>query len=538
MKHIITIISLLLISTSLMTAKAQVKGHTYYAFDAQLGDNIRAEILLEVEDEGHLALGQIRYQGKEEAIRLYGRRERQDQQTLQLEEHLANGQLTGKLTLFLQNGKVKNGEWRSPDGETLHAVMVKTTKSFPYAEHQTFFHPASRQQLGGHFINFYRQGKAFKNDRTLNIMPDGPDYGNFCIEHSGETIVQSYYNQQRLSDNEFFSTGYDESRVTLDFRVFEDFVDVSVVMMLGDGSSKEAEAEGIYIREQGVKEVVTWGIDDIFSIRARLENGVPSLIVNKKRLAHENDMMGEADSQVTPGRHEIRSVQGPVKDIFLTHLGWDAPNPVLCLLLEDGRVQIMRLLYFREHGINSVGEPLGQLNDVRYLSSYNPAPETVPEEEDYDYYEGEGDMEESLVYAVDSQGKVTSFGLPQTYGDFMLNPKNTIDCESFLVLAHDWDMNFSADHLDYQYYGTYWIIESVYDEKLDQTIYTVGFRATTKRSNKEAESLMVPCDERGVFKYYHDNDNYSDIHIIPVSGLNFVPKGKKEARFTYMEAVG
>lgn len=533
MKRIVTLLAIICMVTMAM---AQVKGHTYYAFDAQLGDNIRAEVLVEMENDGHLALGQIKYNNQEEAIRLYGRRDRTNPDTVELEEHLANGQWTGTLTLFLQNGTVKNGEWRSPNGTTLHPVMVAKTKSFPYSVHKTFFHPATADQIEGHYINYYREGKAFKNDRTLNINARSKTDAVFYVEHSGELILSGYNSQKMLSENEFFYSNYDDNRLTLSFRVFEEFVDVSVVMSRGDVPSDEARAAGFYIREVGVKESMTdlWG--EIFSARARLENGVPSVIVSKKYLAKENNNFGEPDSQYTPGRHQITSVLGPVKDIVLFCVGVEGVEPLLCLLLEDHRVQVVPLMYFRNTGVLNASEPLGNLSDIQYFADYDPNA-VVEEPEYYEESEGDGDMA-SYIYAIDSKNQSHAISIPEFHGNYMLNPRNDgAEDDAFLVLAGNWELNFSAKNLKHQYYGTYWIIDTQYDEQKEVMVYTVGFRMTSRRSTGDPNSQMESCDEWGKFQYSHDDEEWSNLIITPLEGINFVPGGK-QGKFIYFEAVG
>lgn len=516
-----------------VAAKAQVKGHTYYALESTI-NGIGADILLEIENDGELALGRIYYDnGTEEGIGLYGRRDRQDENTFHLEEHLDNGQWTGNLTITVESGAVRSGKWSSPQGDKQMDMYVNRVKSFPYSKHRTFFHPVTTKQAAGHYVNYIRDGRVFRNDRALNIMPSSDDKGYFTAEISAETVVSGMY--QKIGDNELMYSSFEynsETPVTLAIRVYEEFIDVAVLMAKESDTPGEERAGGFYIREKNVLEVTHYAMsDDIYPVRGRLDDGIPSLIVSKKRLQKE-----EYDwaPKFTKSRYEIEGVEGYVIDMFIGDVGIEV-NPVLCLLLEDHRVQIVPMDYFLSNGIILVSKPLGNIEDIQYFMPWDPneKPKESKEDDedmDHDYME-----ELQYIYGIDSKGQSHQISLFSPPGDYMLRPKDTVDSDTYLGLGLDWDIHVILNNqgggvVSSSYFGKFWIIE----ESDKGTL--CGYRMHEKRANN-GENRMEDCDIEGKFIFEYVEGEYPNINVEVIEGLPLVPEGGK-AKFTFMEAVG
>lgn len=516
-----------------VAAKAQVKGHTYYALESSI-DGIRADILLEIENDGELALGRIYYDnGSEEGVGLYGRRDRKDENAFHMEEHLDNGQWTGNLDITVENGAVKSGIWSSPQGDKQLDMQVNRVKSFPYSKHRTFFHPVTTKQAAGHYVNYIRDGRVFRNDRALNIMPSSDEKGYFTAEVSAETVVSGMY--QKVGENELMYSSYTyngESPVTLAMRVYEEFIDVAV-LMADEGSIKgEERAGGFYIREKGVLEVTHYAMtDDIYPVRARLENGVASLIVSKKRLQNEEYSYVP---KFAKSRYEIEGVEGRVIDMFIGDVGIEV-NPVLCLLLEDHRVQIVPMEYFLSNGIILTSKPLGNMEDIQYFMPWD------PNEKPKDRTGEEGDMDHDFmdelqyIYGIDSKGESHPISLSFANGDYMLRPKDTIDSDTYLGLALNWDLhvilnNQGGGAVSESYYGTFWVIEETDNGTL------CGYRMH-ERCVHDGENATKACNIEGKFIYQYVEGEYPNINVEAIEGLPLVPEGGK-AKFTFMDAVG
>jgi len=502
---------------------AQVKGHAYYAFETALDDEIPSAILLEVENDGMLALGMIMYEQTKEPILLYGRRDRKDENTLHMEEHLLNGQWTGKMDLYIKDGGISSGVWKSPNEDRSYEISVKKRVPFPYNIVKTFFFPAKKEQMKGHYINYIRQGKAISNDRALNIMPMAPTYGFFSVEQSGSTLVKGNYNP--MGENEFMFTTIDENERegTLAVRVFENFVDVSALM--ADEDTGIAKSEGFYIREKGVLEMTTWGpLGDLFSVRARLEDGTPSLIVSKKRYEQEKQYFSDA-ADIKPGRHQLTNVAGPVIDMYLSDIGMEI-NPHLFLLLEDHRVQMISLENFRQTGVTHVGDPFPNVTDIQSILPYDPNNQRDTSEDEYD----DGGIE---IYGIDSEGKAHSLRPAWDTGDFLTNPeKGSVSGDGYLGMGSDWSLHIITVNgkEEFSYFGQYWFIEA------GEEGTKIGYRLTTKRNNA-GEMTSEPCLIEGTFLYDHDSDDWSKIKVTPLEGLMFTPKGKP-AVYVYQTAMG
>jgi len=520
MKHLISLLSLLTLSALLHVVSAQVKGHAYYSTMMQYGDQTGIRMMLEVDNNGHLALGQIQHSYNGTPLRLYGRRDGQNPNVIRLEEHQPNGQLTGMLTVYFEKGIIKRGAWQNPGSKDTLQVQFYSSSAFPYSQIKTFFHPVtSMQEIGGHYINYYLANDAIHNDRALNIQQHANDKGFFSIEQSGATLTYGYYINK--SNNEWEYT-YKEgnSSVTLSAQVYEDFVDIRVIDQKGKGAKKAVQSAGFFIREQGVKEVTMPAVNDIFSIRGRLDNGVPSLLVSKKRLDAESAIFGQPERDFAQGRHNIYMVQGRVKDIFLDSSG-EGFNPLLCLLLEDNTVQFMSLAMFRHHHAVCVSDPLPGVMGVEGFYIGEPIPDGTLKRQDTQW-----------IYAQNSDGGSFSIYEAEFSGDFMLNPKNTIDCDAYLGIGENWSITIGPKGIGGAYSGVYLVtnIEEV-DGREVTTIYYHLNEHRIDTDHREA------CDISGTFRYYHDADNYNDIHVTPVDGLEFAPEGKT-VKFTYMEELG
>lgn len=530
MKRYFILFSLLL--TSLFsTAIAQIKGHSYYAFQTMLSDEIPSAILLEVENDGMLALGMIMYEESKEPIFLYGRRDRQDKNILHMEEHLLNGQWTGKLDLTIENGAIKGGVWKTPQEDRSYEIKVKKTVPFPYDIVRTFFMPATKENMKGHYINYIRQGKAISNDRALNVMPMAENkYGFFSVEQSARTLAMGNFDV--TGENNLTFTDYrGEKPINLDIKFFDNFAVVSAPE--AEEGSDVSLAEGFYIREPGVLEMTAWSPagSELFSVRARLEDGVPSLIVSKKRYEMEKEMFMD-EPNLKSGRHQLNNVQGRVIDMFIGDIGQDI-NPHLWLLLEDRTVQMISLMRFRLTGASFVSDPLPNARDIQYFSYSDPnAPEVTSEnEEEEDLLDG------CTVYGIDSEGKAYDLCPSFDTGDFICHPeKDPIVGEGYLGLGEDWSIHIivKTKNEEFSYFGQYWHIA---DQNLESG-YKVGYRLTRKRNNLGSGMEEIPCDIEGSFMYIHDSENeWEDIIITPIDGLEFTPKNKK-AKYTRVHELG
>ncbi len=530
MKRYFILFSLLLTGL-LSAAMAQIKGHSYYAFATMLSDEIPSAILLEVENDGMLALGMIMYEQTKEPILLYGRRDRQNKNLLHMEEHLLNGQWTGKLDLTIENGAIKGGVWKTPQEDRSYEISVRKTVPFPYDVVRTFFMPATKKDMKGHYINYIRQGKAISNDRALNVMLQATDkYGFVSIEQSAKTLVMGNFDV--TGENSLAFTDYRSEKPTnVDIKFFDNFAVVSAPD--AEEGSDAALAEGFYIREPGIQEMTSWSPagTELLSVRARLEDGVPSLIVSKKRYEMEKEMFME-DPNLKSGRHQLNNVQDRVIDMFIGDIGQDI-NPYLWLLLEDHTVQMISLIRFRLTGVTYVSDPLPNVRDIQYFSYSDPnAPtETSENEEEGEFIDG------SFVYGIDSEGKAHDLSPSFDTGDFICNPeKDPIVGDGYLGLGEDWSIHIIVKNKNEEtsYFGYYWHID---DPTLERG-YKVGYRMTRKRNNLGGNMEESPCDIEGTFMYIHDTEHeWEDIIVTPGEGLEFTPKNKK-VKYTRVHELG
>jgi len=522
MKHFLSFILCLLLTFSV---NAQVKGHVYYNFDFSIDDDIKGEIWLEVEKNGSLAIGQIQYAQSDEAMHLFGYRLPNNPNVLYLEEHKFNGQWCGQISLYLDNGVIQRGEWSSVTEELTLPFQYHKLKPFPYDRYHTFFFPSEdNYAIGGHFISYKRIGKAIRNDRALNIVPFDTNAGFFSIEASGNTQLLGGYNWSEGNSFEYTLPNGEEKPTSFEVKVFGDVAFVSVTSI--GPNAQGITADGIFVREAGVLEQTTWGpTGDIFSVRVRLENNIPSLLVSKKRLAVEKDSYPE--STLEAGRHELYNLQGRVMDMVVCDIGMEI-NPQLCLLLEDNTVQILSLTDFRENGVTYLSDPLPNVYDIQRFAISDPNAE--PEEPQ------ECDDGGIVIYGIDSKGQAHSVMPNWDEGDFMLNPKNTIDCEGYLGFSKFWSIHlyFDEEGSQYSYFGQYWVVE---DAAGPDGFITIGYHMTMRRNDRGDNMEQQPCDIRGSFKYRHNGKNWEDIDVTPLDGLMFIPKGKTMT-FTRMHAVG
>lgn len=138
-----------------------------------------------------------------------------------------------------------------------------------------------------------------------------------------------------------------------------------------------------------------WSYDrseyDAFNIDAEISDGCPYLDI------HYEDLISSYTEEIKlpEGKVRVDGLDGLAKGVFIDDIGQDL-NPVLCVLMTDGKVKICSILEAIKSGRCTLSQNLEGTGDVKGFVSDGGG--------EYDY-EGQKMYEYTTIYAIDSRGK-------------------------------------------------------------------------------------------------------------------------------------
>ncbi len=525
MKHLLTFLFALLLT---LNASAQVPGHEYFCWAGTLGKDIKCEVRMEHDDD-QLALGEIIYyrkNGKTSSISLYGTiKPSAKGLDVTLFEYLPNGKNTGVLNMTLGKTDIPYAVWNSPDNNTKLNFNIKETKTFPYNEVQTYFHPLSDNKAAeGVYISTNRFPATTTSFSRLELsrIQDSNYALNFVIPENGfsrmttaEKVSPSRLNVQKIAG----------INANIEVRIFETFIFVYVISDPENSFRQAGELSNFYMRKPNER-VINWPIFDGEEFQnltsARIADGVVS-ICNNPDLVVAIGALTQEDIMAAKGWVDVKGIKSGVKDIMIGDIGQDI-NPVLAILNEDGTVQILTLVLSAPKGWTTVSEPLHDLKDIVRLGFNNP--------------EIKGFIDYATIWAIDKEGKYHEISFCPIASDWEIeDPAKENSYNSWISLSPEWRIDFHHETMDGKgnsevenFYGSFW--------NTDEAFEAYEYHFTSK--NKSAEQFEnKDCDIKGTFKavLQYGEDGYY-LEITPVSAPQFcVPKGKT-GKFKYIHVVG
>lgn len=504
--------------TTYACSLAQVKGNTYYDIEGTLGDNINVEILVEINKQGDLAMGEINYHRKNgsiSSIRLYGQLMSEDTETGQKNyfffEHLPGGKITGAMALMIQNGRVINGGWSTPDQSRKYEFNIQRTKPFPYSKWDTFFAPAEKKDLAGVYRNCM---KPDDGEMTLEMVI------NEVAKCQQEYVIPQEH-QLGIINNGVVETGHyltfdqdcryheEEENTRIDLICYRDFI------FFKTETQGEQDPIGLFfIKQEGEKIVPMASYTD--GMYARLKNGTVTVSFNRELATASYGGNFEDDSMCPNGSDlPLWDVANNVEDIYCTHIG-EEPHPILGLLLVDGRVQLFSPFETVGHGGLTVSQPYW---DLKYITGFA---EDFIEIEDGPY-----GKYCSTLYAVDYLGERTPLLVGRHSGDWEhVRHRGNIRLSDGFTFDEEWHIHYGhhdetddASHGN-NWYGSYRPLneEEAKDYKDSDNVYRYVF---TQTNDSRDNYHNVDCHIEGIVRiesYYDTKEECKTVKVTPLEG--------------------
>ena len=215
---------------------------------------------------------------------------------------------------------------------------------------------------------------------------------------------------------------------------------------------------------------------------------------------------------------QVEGLKGAPKNFIIADIGQDY-NPILCVLTEEGKVQVLSLW-------NSVATGDVEVTEIpmNRIIGFRDGPGGPWEDEDgtvfYDY---------TTIYGIDARGNEHEVPLYSFDNDleYVTKVKNT-DLVYQLYFSDDWKMRYVVGYYlsekVEELLGRFWVV----DENWDDMIFTFGYELTTHLEYTGEDIITTQVKQTGVFKMqYPDFD--TRIHIItPIEGIDFGNKGLNE----------
>lgn len=527
---------------SALAVFGQKKGHKYYNWEGSLGSEFDVDVQIEIDQTGENALGVINYHrknGKISTISLYGLMFRNDEATGEreyiMEEHLANGKVSGLLFFTLKNGNYDHGEWATTDRERSYTFYVNQVKPFPFSKWSTFYIKGNDEQTrNGVFRCRYKSvgaDEAFVQDLIItDTHTTDPDNGAPVIQVDltlgmGKNVLISSL-CPLYDGNKFMLTTQDS--VTVEGGIYRDFVSLYTIYYPESAKSSANLIKGSYNRQVG-ETMVPLGSYDL-GMAAHLKDGKVTLSFNRTAI---QKALGEdrfPDYYMCPdGRDlEVQGVEGPVRQIFCGDIGQDT-NPILALLLADGRVQTLSALETILHGSTTVSQPLPHLHDI---VGFTTEKEGASPDDFIDYV---------TFYALDSEGHTHEIHTSPIAGEWMHNFGS--ECKgnyTNFTFDEEWNItyhngpNWGQEGRSVTYCGTY---EPMITEGPEAfTLYRYHF---TSCYDDEQGTESQPCDIEGTFRAtVEPGETDPVITIKPETGLDFSIKRGKSLKLGFIISRG
>ena len=252
------------------------------------------------------------------------------------------------------------------------------------------------------------------------------------------------------------------------------------------------------------------------AIHAEIQGDDVLLVFNRDELGQvEGEVL---DCDVLPeGPIKVENLKGIPQSLCLSDIGQDFA-PILCVLLENGDVQILPIWSSIEYGDFEASEVL--YHDVYgFKEGYGGAYEDEFGDVNYDYV---------TIYAITADGEeeieLNPFnvrGMHYEHADGSEFPT----CLYRMSITYDWKMDFVVEKFQEESViekkGHAWAINFDFDKM----VYRCGYEMTKLIDGSDLSDapMVSPISEKGVFELH-----YSDIGqpvITPIEGLDLTGRG-------------
>lgn len=215
------------------------------------------------------------------------------------------------------------------------------------------------------------------------------------------------------------------------------------------------------------------------------------------------------------GPIKVEGLKGAPKNFIIADIGQDY-NPILCVLTDQGKVQMLSLW-------NSVvtGDVEATEIPMNRIVGFKDGPGGPWEDEDgtvfYDY---------TTIYGVDGRGNEYEIPLYNFDNDleYVTRVQGT-DVVYQLYLGDDWKMRYVVGYYlsekVEEWQGRFWLI----NEDWDEMVFRYGYELTTRMEYTGEGINTTEVNRTGVFDMqYSDFDSRTHV-ITPIEGVDFANKG-------------
>lgn len=253
------------------------------------------------------------------------------------------------------------------------------------------------------------------------------------------------------------------------------------------------------------------------AITGEIKNGGLWLTFNEEQILPVG-ITDENSYRLPKGPIEVEGLKGAPKNFIIADIGQDY-NPILCVLTEQGSVQMLSLWNAVVTGDVEAAEiPMNR------IVGFKDGPGGPWEDEDgtvfYDY---------TTIYGVDARGNEYEIPLYSFDNDLEYVTKvQGTDVVYQLYLSDDWKMRYVVGYYlsekVEELQGRFWLIS----ENWDEMVFRYGYELTTRMEYTGEGINTTEITQTGVFDMqYSDFD--SRIHVItPIEGVDFANKGLNE----------
>ena len=252
------------------------------------------------------------------------------------------------------------------------------------------------------------------------------------------------------------------------------------------------------------------------AIRAEIKGNDVMLEFDEKELGQIR-LGGSEGNCLSEKVAKVENLKGTPQSVFIGDIGNDF-NPILCVLLENGDVQIMSLFDCVRHCDFEASDVL-----LHGISNFKEGPGGCYEDD------GETRCDYVTIYAIsgDKETEITLGFAPGgclQYAEPMDNGSVGI-CQ--LNLTSDWKMSYvlgwEESEIDMMLRGNYWAIHEDFEKMVFRYGYELKKQIEYDYDTDDGEEIVTAISQKGVFELrYSESQGYL---VTPIEGVDFAGKG-------------
>lgn len=212
----------------------------------------------------------------------------------------------------------------------------------------------------------------------------------------------------------------------------------------------------------------------------------------------------------------VEGLLGEPQGLVIGDIGQDF-NPILCVLLPEGKVQILNLW-----NSTVTGDLDATLLPMEGIVGFEVGPGGAYESED-----GEINYDHTTIYAVDAQGVKEE--IPLYLLEHNLEYSDDSDGMVYhLYLSEDWKMQYVVDDREHnrmeEERGRFWEMSSDWDNM----VFRFGYELSEALVYSENGVKGNDEEARGVFEIRQKEGEWNAFFVTPVEGIDFCRKGMNQ----------